>query len=101
MCIETVVVSRLHGHPLDLHRPPWEVHLIEGLEGGRFAIYAKVHHALVDGYSAMRVLANSLSRDPSDRSRPLFFSIPPPARKPEPEGAYFPEVMALVREQLG
>src|SRR6185436_13084584 len=56
-----IVVSRLHGHPLDLHRPPWEVHLIEGLEGGRFAIYAKVHHSLVDGYSAMKVLANSLS----------------------------------------
>src|SRR3954471_20746426 len=27
-----IVVSRLHGHPVDLHRPPWELHLIEGLE---------------------------------------------------------------------
>jgi WS/DGAT/MGAT family acyltransferase len=96
-----IVVSRLHGHPLDLHRPPWEVHLIEGLEGGRFAIYAKVHHALVDGYSAMKVLASSLSKDPNDRKRPLFFSIPPPERKSGPSGTYFPELLALVREQLG
>src|SRR5688572_29119788 len=32
-----VLVSRLHGHPVDFTRPPWETHLIEGLEdaGGR------------------------------------------------------------------
>jgi WS/DGAT/MGAT family acyltransferase len=98
-----IVVSRLHGYSLDFHRPPWEVHLIEGLEHGRFALYVKVHHALVDGYSAMRMLANSLSRDPAERGRPLFFSIPPPARAPRDGhgGASFPEVMALVREQLG
>src|SRR5262249_55003870 len=96
-----VVVSRLHSHPLDLHRPPWEVHLIEGLEGGRFAIYAKVRHALVDGYSAMKVLASSLTTDPSDRERPLFFSIAPSPRKSDPAGTYFPELLAAVREQLG
>src|SRR5205814_9916708 len=64
-----ILVSRLHGQPVDFHRPPWEVHLIEGLEGGRFAIYVKVHHALVDGYSAMKILASSLSRDADDRAR--------------------------------
>jgi WS/DGAT/MGAT family acyltransferase len=98
-----IVVSRLHGHQLDFQRPPWEVHLIEGLEHGRFALYVKVHHSLVDGYSAMRILASSLSRDPDDRSRPLFFSIPPPARPPrdEPGGPFFPELLAAVRAQLG
>jgi diacylglycerol O-acyltransferase / wax synthase len=97
-----IVVSRLHGHPVDFHRPPWELHLIEGLEGGRFALYVKVHHALVDGYSAMRILQQGLARDPDDRTRPLFFSIPPPARdEPEPAGVHFPELMASVRAQLG
>jgi WS/DGAT/MGAT family acyltransferase len=96
-----IVVSRLHSHALDLHRPPWEVHLIEGLEGGRFAIYAKVHHALVDGYSAIKVLSNSLTTDPGDRERPLFFSVAPSPRKSEASGTLFPDLLGLVREQLG
>ncbi|HKE15823.1 MAG TPA: wax ester/triacylglycerol synthase family O-acyltransferase [Kofleriaceae bacterium] len=99
-----IVVSRLHGHAIDLGRPPWEVHLIEGLEGGRFAMYVKVHHALVDGYSAMRLLAGALSPDPGDRERPLFFSIPPPARPPRdsgPPGIHFPELLAQLRGQYG
>jgi WS/DGAT/MGAT family acyltransferase len=102
-----IVVSRLHGHGIDFHRPPWEAHLIEGLEGGKFAFYIKVHHSLVDGFSAMRLLANTLTTDPDDRDRPLFFSVPPPARPPRPEsdheptGIHFPELMAVVREQYG
>jgi hypothetical protein len=64
-------VSRLHGYPVDFHYPPWECHLIEGLEGGRFAMYIKVHHSLVDGFSAMRLLINSLCTDPADRERAL------------------------------
>src|SRR5439155_13387915 len=99
-----ILVSRLHGQEVDFHRPPWEVHLIEGLERGRFAIYVKVHHALVDGYSAMKILASSLSRDPADRTRPLFFSIAPPERvraDGEAEGLHFPELMAAVRAQVG
>ncbi len=103
-----ILVSRLHGHPIDFHRPPWELHLIEGLEGGRFAMYVKMHHALVDGFTAMRMLANALSPDPDERERPLFFSIPPPARRAQPDGGGarseptgLPELMAAVREQYG
>jgi diacylglycerol O-acyltransferase len=101
-----ILVSRLHGHHIDFHRPPWECHLIEGLEGGRFAMYVKVHHSLVDGFSAMRMLSNALSKDPEERDRPLFFSIPPPQRAPrepgeESHGVHFPELLALVREQYG
>jgi WS/DGAT/MGAT family acyltransferase len=98
-----ILVSRLHGYHVDFHRPPWEAHLIEGLEGGRFALYVKVHHALVDGFSAMRILQRSLTHDPNERDRPLFFSVPPPARTPHEEvaGVNYAAVMAAVREQYG
>ncbi|HEY5945269.1 MAG TPA: wax ester/triacylglycerol synthase family O-acyltransferase [Kofleriaceae bacterium] len=101
-----ILVSRLHGHHIDFHRPPWEVHLIEGLDQGRFAMYAKVHHSLVDGFSAMRILSHALSTDPNETDRPLFFSIPPPERAPRDEaegegGIHFPELLAAVREQYG
>lgn len=77
-----ILVSRLHSNPLDFTRPPWEMHLIEGLEGGRFAFYIKIHHALVDGYTGSKILARSLSLTPDDRDTPMFFSRPQPARKP-------------------
>ena len=62
-----ILVSRLHSHALDFSRPPWECHFIEGLEGGRFAIYTKMHHSLIDGVSGMRLLQRKLSRDPNER----------------------------------
>lgn len=62
------LVSRLHGTLLDRQRPLWEAHLIEGLEGDRFAVYTKVHHAMMDGVSAMRLLGKSLATDPETAS---------------------------------
>ena len=75
-----ILVSRLHSNAIDFHRPPWEVHLIEGLERDRFAIYFKVHHSLVDGFTGMRLLSRSMSTSPDDRDTPMFFSVPPVER---------------------
>lgn len=61
-------VSLSHGALLDRYRPMWELHIIEGLEDGRVAIYTKIHHSIVDGVSALRLLQRMLSPDPDDRS---------------------------------
>src|SRR5206468_6423778 len=58
-----VLCSRLHSTLLDRKRPLWEMHLIEGLEDGRYAVYFKVHHSLLDGVSAMRMISKMLSTD--------------------------------------
>jgi diacylglycerol O-acyltransferase len=74
------LTSRLHGTLLDRHRPLWETHLIEGLADGRFAVYSKTHHALMDGVSGLRLMERSLSTDPAARV-PLPYATRP-ARAP-------------------
>ncbi len=58
------LTSRWHGSLLDRHRPLWECHVVEGLQDGRFAVYSKIHHSMVDGVSALRLMQRSLSADP-------------------------------------
>jgi WS/DGAT/MGAT family acyltransferase len=61
------LASQLHGTLLDRQRPLWEAHVIEGLHGDRFAVYTKIHHALLDGVSALRLLEHALSEDADAR----------------------------------
>lgn len=61
------LTSRWHGSLLDRHRPLWELHVVEGLADGRIALYTKVHHALIDGVSALRMVQSMLSEDPDAR----------------------------------
>lgn len=64
------LAGRLHGTRLARERPLWETHIIEGLHDGRIAMYTKMHHALVDGVSSMRLLQRVLSKDPARRDMP-------------------------------
>lgn len=66
------LVSQLHASLLDRNRPLWEVYVIEGLPGGRFATYSKIHHALVDGVTGARIMANALSGTPRGNKPPLW-----------------------------
>ena len=75
------LTSRLHGTLLDRHRPLWESHLIESPNDGRFAIYTKVHHALVDGVSALKLMQRSLSTDPGESEIRVPWALPPDPRQ--------------------
>lgn len=92
------LVSRLHSHEIDFSRPPWEVHFIEGLEGGRFAVYVKIHHALMDGYTGMQILERSLSTDPEALDTPMFFHLDEAPRPRQPaRGGLLDEVLSVFR----
>jgi diacylglycerol O-acyltransferase len=76
------LTSRLHGTRLARERPLWESHIIEGLRDGRVAMYHKTHHAVVDGVSAMRLLASVLSTDPDERDMPAMWARQPTRARP-------------------
>jgi WS/DGAT/MGAT family acyltransferase len=57
-------VARLHVPMLDRSRPLWALHVIDGLDGGRFALYQKVHHAYADGVTMARWTAQGLAATP-------------------------------------
>jgi diacylglycerol O-acyltransferase len=78
------LVSAEHSALLDRERPLWEAHLIEGFSDRRFALYSKIHHSLVDGIAAMRLMARSLSPDPNARGLPPVWAQQPRKRQRAP-----------------
>jgi diacylglycerol O-acyltransferase len=75
------LVADLHTVLLDRERPLWQYYVIEGLEGGGFAVYIKLHHSDMDGVSGMATLpiVYDFSPDPAP--------LPPSTGKiPEAEG---------------
>lgn len=72
------VVSRIAAAPLDRRHPLWELWIVDGLEGGRLAAVAKIHHALADGVAAAALLANVMSPDPAAPDPVAPASEPPP-----------------------
>ncbi|MCW2846807.1 MAG: Diacylglycerol O-acyltransferase [Marmoricola sp.] len=72
--------SRLHSTRLARERPLWEAHLIEGLADGRVALYTKLHHSLVDGIAAMRLLGSVMSTDPDERGMPPMWAARPSSK---------------------
>ena len=67
------LAGRLFALPLDRTKPLWELNLVEGLEGDRFAIISKTHHALVDGVSGVDITS-------------VLFDVSPDAAPPAAEG---------------
>ncbi|MGH3365863.1 MAG: WS/DGAT/MGAT family O-acyltransferase [Nocardioidaceae bacterium] len=57
----------IHSRPLDRARPLWEIYLVHNVEGGRCAVYAKVHHAAIDGVTGAEILATILDFTPEPR----------------------------------
>ena len=68
------VAADVMSSSLDPTRPPWEMHVVEDLEGGLVGMIAKIHHAAIDGVSGAVLMANLLDFEPN---------LPAPLQSPE------------------
>ena len=93
-----LLASRIASQPLDRDKPLWENWLVEGLEGDRFALISKTHHALVDGVSGVDLATVLFDLEPSP-PRPAGRSSS--AWQPHREPSSAELVVAGVRGMLG
>src|SRR5277367_346993 len=70
------LAGRLFSQRLDRSKPLWEIWLVQRMSGGRFALIAKTHHALVDGVSGV------------DITTVLFDAVPDPPPPPRPRAPW-------------
>lgn len=95
-------ISQEHSALLDRAKPLWTCNIIEGIEGNRFAMYFKIHHAMVDGIAGMRLVEKSLSYDPEAKSIvPLWCVEGPRAKRIKaPPKSRIKKIMGGLKEQL-
>src|SRR5918992_5212673 len=82
------LAGRVFAQALDRDKPLWEIWLVDGLEGDRFAMLSKTHHALVDGISGVDIM--SVLFDPS----------PEPAVPTDPGGRWLPSPLPTKAQLL-
>jgi diacylglycerol O-acyltransferase / wax synthase len=83
------LAGRVFSQQLDRDKPLWETWLVEGLEGGRFAMLSKTHHALVDGVSGVDIMSV------------LFDTSPEPAAPTDPGDRWLPRPLPSRAQLLG
>lgn len=91
------LVSVKHSALMDRERPMWECHLIEGIQGKRFAMYYKAHHCMLDGVAAMRLAMRLLSEDSEQRNSPPLWALPENKRNSEPRVSQDDVISGLMR----
>ena len=73
------LAARVFATNLDREKPLWEMWLVDGLSGGRFAVVSKTHHAIVDGVSGMDILSVLFAPDDEEQRRESHEWQPQPA----------------------
>jgi WS/DGAT/MGAT family acyltransferase len=92
------LAARIVSQQLDRAKPLWEIWVVEGLEGDRFAMVAKTHHCMVDGISGVDLLAVLLNPTASADFTEGPTWIPRPA--PTPLQIFRDEWLRRLREPL-
>ena len=84
-------LAQIHGQPLSLDRPLWEMTFITGLATGQIAVAVKIHHAVADGVAAAAGLVAVAASGPDQEVAGAAAKC-----KPEP----LPRRGALIRDAI-
>jgi len=91
-----LLAGRIASQPLDRSKPLWEQWLVEGLEGDRFALISKTHHALVDGVSGVDLASVLLDLEASPQPPPEDLDAWQPRPEPSPTDLFAAGVRGMV-----
>jgi WS/DGAT/MGAT family acyltransferase len=83
------LAGRVFAQPLDRDKPLWELSLVDGVEGNRWALLSKTHHALVDGISGVDIVTV------------LFDTQPEPAVPADSGSQWLPRPLPTQAQLLG
>jgi WS/DGAT/MGAT family acyltransferase len=73
------MMGRLLSQQLNRSKPLWELWVVEGIEGDRFALVFKIHHCMIDGISGVDLMAVLLNFTPTDEIEDIRPFEPRPA----------------------
>lgn len=94
------LVSRIHSRLLDRERPLWEFYFIEGLEGNRFAIYIKMHHACIDGMGGIELMKAVLTTSPSQQYTAPWVGLKKGKNNKQTDSQAWTELAAKLKEDV-
>jgi diacylglycerol O-acyltransferase len=97
----TRLTARVFSQQLDRSKPLWETWLVEGLDGNRFALISKTHHALIDGIAGVDLAQVLFDLTPVPQEIPHPDDAWQPAPEPSPVGMVADGITGLARAGLG
>jgi diacylglycerol O-acyltransferase len=93
------LAGRIFSQLLDRNKPLWDVHVVDGLKGGRGAAVWRMHHALADGISGARLMEVMLDQTPKG-VRPMPKPRRPPSRSRPSDRSLTDGISAAVHKTL-
>lgn len=94
------LVAELHEPMLDRDRPLFRCWLIDGVPGGKFAMYTKTHHSIVDGASGIQILYAGLAKSTRRVILTPGFGHGVPTPKPRPPQPFLKRISAPLQDAI-